>query len=63
MPIRFLLQAFLPEPNRQERAMEQGPDELGERPDDRAEELTEQTDKPMDENSKESGEGGGEKQE
>lgn len=29
--------------------MEQGPDELGERPDDRAEELKEQTDKPMDE--------------
>ncbi len=31
--------------------MEQGPDELGERPDDRAEELKEQTDKPMDESS------------
>ena len=36
--------------------MEQGPDELGERPDDRAEELKEQTDTPMDEDSKEEGE-------
>lgn len=31
--------------------MEQGPDELGERPDERAEKLEEQTDKPMNEDS------------
>jgi hypothetical protein len=56
-PIGFLLAGLnRPNTNRQEKAMEQGPDELGERPDDRAEELTEQTDKPMDEDSKESGE-------
>ena len=35
--------------------MEQGPDELGERPDDRAEELKEQTDKPMNEGSAKDG--------
>lgn len=35
--------------------MEQGPDELGERPDDRAEELEEQTDKPMNEGSEAEG--------
>jgi hypothetical protein len=33
--------------------MEQGPDELGERPDDRAEKMKEQTDKPMDKESEE----------
>ncbi len=40
---------FADTPSGRESAMEQGPDELGERPDDRAEELKEQTDKPMDE--------------
>jgi hypothetical protein len=37
--------------------MEQGPDELGERPDERAEKLEEQTDKPMNEDSEDESNG------